>query len=127
MTWSEEPWEKGIQERANNSGLSSVQFFVKSWPSWLLIEGSSHIHKLSALLSDTGVLLTGLVPHGYGRLSRLDICSFFFFSHAVHAMTAPTVVQARILFAYHSKDSQAGHLQNRQVFSAANVIRHSLR
>ena len=29
--------------------------------------------------------------------------SFFFF-HAVHAITAPTVVQARILFAYHSKD-----------------------
>ena len=35
---------------------------------------------------------------------KRNACVCFFFSHAVHAMTAPKVVQASILFAYHSKD-----------------------
>ena len=32
--------------------------------------GASHIHKLSALLGGTGVLLGGLVPYDYGQLFR---------------------------------------------------------
>ena len=50
--------------------------------------------------------------------------SFFFllfFSHAVHAMTAPTVVQACILFAYNSKDL-GGHLQSQRCNSKAGSI-----
>ena len=52
------------------------------------------------------------------RVRSFELCansmqSWFFFFHAVHAMTAPTVVQDCILFAHNSKDLTRGGKTNK--------------